>query len=84
MSNRNVQNLQENAIPTKYDKKQIYKTSDDVMCRACRQHKEPIQHVLSGCPTLAPTKYIQQQDNVCKYIHLLLANKYKLMEEIPK
>ena len=76
--------IQENAISTNYIKKHIHKTSDDDMCRACRQHKETIQHVISGCPTLAPTKYIERHDNVCKYIHLLLANKYNLMEEIPK
>ena len=34
--------------------------------------------------TLAPTKYIERHDDVCKYIHLLLANKYNLMGEIPK
>ena len=76
--------IQENAISTNYIKKHIHKTSDDDMRRACRQHKETIQHFISGCSTLAPTKYIERHDNVCKYIHLLLANKYNLMEGIPK
>ena len=31
-----------------------------------------------------PTKYVKRHDNACKYVHLLLANKYHLIEDIPK
>ena len=72
--------IQENAITTKYTKKHIHKTSNDDTCRACKSKPETIHHVISGCPILAPTKYTQRHDNVCRYIHLLLSEKYTFTE----
>ena len=72
--------IQENAITTKYTKKHIHKTSNDDTCRACKNKPETIHHVISGCPVLAPTKYTQRHDNVCRYIHLLLAEKNSFIE----
>ena len=50
---------------TKYIKKHIYKTIEDGMCRACNQNKETIQHVISGCSILSPTKCTKTHDNAC-------------------
>ena len=72
--------IQENAITTKYTKKHIHKTSNDDTCRACKSKPETIHHVISGCPVLAPTKYTQRHDNVCRYIHLLLAEKHEFVQ----
>ena len=68
--------IQEQAITTKYVQKHIHKTTNDDVCRACKQQKETIHHIISGCSTLAPTKYLQRHDNLCKYIHILLLEKY--------
>ena len=56
--------IQENAISTKYMKKHIYKTINDDSCRACKAFPETVQHVISKCPILAPTKYLERHDNV--------------------
>ena len=42
----------------------------------CRKEKETIHHIISGCDALAPTKYLERHDNVCKYIHVLLTNEH--------
>ena len=75
--------IQDNAITTKYTKKHIHKTTTDDTCRACKQHHETIHHIISACPVLATTKYIERHDNVCRYIHLRLAEKYNLLTEYP-
>lgn len=64
--------IQEQAITTNYIRKHIFKMDISDQCRVCRMEKETIHHVISGCIALAPTKYLQRHDNVCKYIHALL------------
>ena len=39
------------------------------MCRLCKQHPETIAHVISGCNSLAATKYTFRHNQVAKYIH---------------
>ena len=50
----------------------------------CKQNKGKIQHVISRCLVLAPTRYIGSHNNVCKYIHICLPKKYKFLENVPK
>jgi len=38
--------------------------------------------VISSCEALAPTKYLERHDNVCKYIHMLLMNEYDINDKI--
>jgi len=74
--------VQEQAITTKYMQKHIHHTSDSDICRLCKHEKETIHHIISGCETLAPTKYLQRHDNLCKYIHTLLMHKHELSAEL--
>ena len=53
----------------------IHQTIENDVCRACKQNKETMQHVISGCPVLARTKYFEKQDNVCEYIHICLIKR---------
>ena len=64
-------------------KKYIIKdgTQDD-RCRRCKQGTENIQHITSGCPTLAPTDYKARHDNVAKILHLELIRKYRFETEM--
>ena len=50
----------------------IFKMEISDQYRVCRMEKLTIHHVISGCIALAPTKYLQRHNNVCKYIHALL------------
>jgi len=49
--------IQEQAITTKYIRKNVHHTTNDDSCRACKNSPETIHHVISSCPVLAPTKY---------------------------
>ena len=67
--------IQEQAIFTaNYIRRHIFKMEISDQYSVCRMEKETetIHHVISGCIALAPMKYLQRHDNVCKYIHTLL------------
>ena len=66
------------AVTTNYVRKHVHKTTNDDTCRVCKSSKETIHHVISGGSVLAPTKYVQRHDNLCKYVHMLLVQKYDL------
>jgi len=59
--------VQEQAITTKYIQRNVLHPPIDDTCRVCNIEKETVHHIVSGCGTLAPTKYLQRHDNVCKY-----------------
>ena len=50
-----VQELYQQLLPTKlyHHKKTGINTGQDVLCRMCGKYQESVQHVLSGCSTLA-------------------------------
>ena len=68
--------IREDAISTMPLKKNIHKTIEDDICQACKQ---TIQHVISGFPVLASTKYIKRHSNIWKYIHICLEKKYEFL-----
>lgn len=68
--------LQEQAVTTNYTRKHIFKTTNCDLCRVCRADKETVQHIISGCPALAPTKYLKRHDDVCKYVHIQLLKEF--------
>ena len=76
--------IQEQAITTNYIRKHIFKTENCDLCRVCRAGKETIHHIISGCVALAPTKYLQRHDNVCKYIHATLLEGHGFTNVLPK
>ena len=49
---------------------------------ASKIKKKTIQCFISGYPVLALTEYIERHDNVCKYIHICIAKKYKFIQKI--
>ena len=65
--------LQEQMIETKAWKK-IRGLVDDDICRLCGEHRETVQHLLSGCKKLAGTEYLKRHDNALK----VLAVKWQL------
>jgi Zn finger protein HypA/HybF involved in hydrogenase expression len=55
---------QDQAIRTNYFKKKILKQEVESRCRLCKQYEETIDHLISGCPTLAKNEYIVRHDKV--------------------
>ena len=72
--------VQEQAITTRHIQRRIYQTTTNDQCRLCRRATETIYHVISGCTVMAPTKYLQRHDNVCKYVHDQLFLEYGFKE----
>ena len=72
--------IQEQAITTKYIQRKIHRTTNEDQCRLCRKATETIHHITSGCVAMAPTKYLQRHDNVCKYVHDLLLNEFNFKD----
>ena len=70
--------IQDQAITTKYIEKHIYKSTTNSTCRLCKTYDETIHHIISGCPTIAPTLYLNRHNNLAKYIYIKIANQHNL------
>ena len=69
--------IQDQVIPTKAYKKTVFKEQiDNIKCRMCNAHPEYLDHIIDGCPVLAPKEYLQRHDKVGNIIHLQLRKKY--------
>ena len=73
--------IQEQAITTRYIQRRVHHQQVEETCRVCNREKETIHHITSGCSVLAPTKYLQRHNNLCKYIHELLLRENNFNQE---
>ncbi|XP_066912330.1 uncharacterized protein [Clytia hemisphaerica] len=73
--------IQEQAVTTRYIQRRIFHQQVEETCRICNREKETIHYIISGCTVLAPTKYLQRHNNLCKYIHELLMRENDLKQE---
>lgn len=73
--------IQDQVILTKYYKKHIMKTTNDDICRICKDKQETIDHILSSCSILAPKQYTERHNNVAKIIYQELGKLHELLEE---
>ena len=73
-----VQELYQQLPPTKLDqhKKTGINTSPDVLCRMCGKCPESVPHILSGCSTLAQTKYLARHNSALKILFLEIRTWY--------
>ena len=46
----------------------------------CGQHDENIDHIVSSCPTLAPTEYLTRHNRIGTYIHWNICKYYEIEE----
>ena len=69
---------QEQALRTNYIKFRIDKTIDSPLCRMCGNKNETVSHIVSECSMLAQREYKRRHDNVARYVHWRLCEKYKL------
>ena len=52
------------------------KNGADPRCRICIQYEETIDHLISGCPTLAPNEYLNRHNRVAQYLHWNICKHY--------
>lgn len=66
--------IQDEVLPTRNYIKYIIKESSahEDVCRRCGMRGETIDHIISGCPTLAQSDYLKRHNNVAKIIHIEL------------
>ena len=50
--------------------------SDDPLCRLCHSFDETVYHIVSSCPFLAPTGYLQRLNSVAALLHKQICEIY--------
>lgn len=72
--------IQDQVVPTRSYIKNIQHTElESDQCRLCNTTTESIQHIISGCPVLAPTEYLLRHNMVCKVIHQGIGRNHQLV-----
>jgi len=69
---------QDQCIKTNYYRNKILKDGTDPMCRICGQFQETVDHLVSGCPELAKTEYIQRHVKAAAYLHWTIYKHYNI------
>ena len=69
---------QEQALNTRAIACDIYHTVTDPTCRMCKQHRETVAHIISGCSKLAGTEYTQRHNHVASVVHRAICAEYDL------
>ncbi|XP_045480902.1 uncharacterized protein LOC123685290 [Harmonia axyridis] len=73
--------IQDQVVPTRTYVKHILKQQvESTKCRMCNVAEETIQHLSSGCSTIAGTKYLSRHDNMGKVVHQLLCLQKQLVQ----
>ena len=63
-------NNNNNSLPTRWYQQNILKKPDvDPKCRLRGHFDETIDHLVSGCPELAKTKYIHRHNKAVAHMH---------------
>ena len=69
---------QDQGLATRVYQVEIFKNGADPRCRLCTHSEETIDHMVSGCPTIVNTDYLQRHDRVAKFIHWTLCKYYEM------
>ena len=65
---------QDQSLATRLYHSNIIKDGTNPLCRMCGKFDESVNHVISGCPELAKTEYIERHDNGASYTSRQLTN----------
>ena len=69
---------QDQSLATRMYQTKILKIGADPRCRLCTYSEETIDHMISGCLTVANTEYLQRHDRIAKFIHWTLCKHYEI------
>ena len=69
---------QDQSLMTKQYQSEIMKNGMNPKCRLCNQYNETIDHIVSGCPVLAKSEFMQRHDKAASYIHWRISKAFKL------
>ena len=66
------------SLATRLYHHKIIKDGTSPLCRLCNRYDESIDHILSGCPELAKTEYINRHNNAAAYMHWKILKHYNI------
>ena len=67
---------QDQALNTRYYSKHIIKQGTTDRCRMCHTQTETVEHIISGCQTLAADQYLNRHNQVAAQLHLVICRHY--------
>ena len=68
---------QNQSLPTRYYQHNSINNGTDPKCRLYHEFDESIEHIISGCPTLAK-KYLARHDKALIYIHWKICKHHQI------
>ena len=72
---------QHQALNARYYSKHIIKQGTTDRCRMCHTQPETVQHIISGCQTLAADQYLNRHNQVAAQLHLDICRHYGIKVE---
>ena len=72
---------QDQALNTRYYSKHIIKQGTTGICRMCHTQPATVEHIISGCQTLAADQYLNQHNQVAAQLHLDICKHYGIKVE---
>ena len=69
---------QDQALHTNAYNANVFHCSGDPLCHLCHSFNETLYHILSSCPFLAPTRYLQRHNSVAALIHKQICEFYAI------
>ena len=72
---------QDQSLPTRNFQANILEDGFEPKCRVFDKHPKTTDHLVSGCPMLAPTEYLSGHNRLGQYIHWCLCEILDLPHE---
>ena len=72
---------QDQALNTRYYSKHIIKQGTTGRCGMCHTQPETVEHIISGCQTLAADQYLNRYNHVAAQLHLDICRQYVIKVE---
>ena len=69
---------QDQSLMTKQHQSKIIKNGMSPKCRLCNVYDETIDHIVSGCPVLAKSEFIQRHDKAASYMQWKICKAFGL------
>ena len=73
---------QDQALNTRYYSKHIIKQGTTERCRMCHTQPETVEHIISGCQTLAADQYLNRHNQVAAQLDLDICKHYGIKVEV--
>ena len=69
---------QDQSLATRSYHHRIIGDNTNPECRMCLEFEETVDHIISGCPTLARNEYIQRHNKAAAYIHWNICQHFQI------